>query len=223
MEISIENLSFVYNKSNQEIFRNINLKFQTGKLYVIFGPSGSGKTTFLNIMGGMEYGYTGKILFDNKDIREIDRAEFKRKMVSTVFQNYNLFDSFSALENLKIAVSIYGKEQYADSKKLQILLERLGLSSDKHNRKVSMLSGGEQQRIAIARSIVSDAPVILADEPTGNLDYYNSEVIKKVLKSMAEKMNRCVIVVTHNESFKELADCVLHLDSRNHTLLLQVS
>ena len=220
MEITIENLSFHYNKNNQEIFRNINVKFYSKKLYVIFGPSGSGKTTFLNIMGGMETGYTGNILFDNRNIREFNQSEFKRKMVSTIFQYYNLFDNFSAMENLKIAASIYKKEKYADNKKLRILLEKLGVSSDKHNRRVSQLSGGEQQRIAIARSIISDACVILADEPTGNLDYYNSEVIRRVLKSMAERMDRCVIVATHNELFKAFADCVLYLDSKNHTLIV---
>ena len=220
MEIKIKELSFLYNLQNSEqvIFKNVNISFSSGKLYALFGASGSGKTTFLNILGGLENRYTGTIIFDDTDIRTLDMHEYRRNRVSIIYQNYNLFEDFTALENLEIAASIYGKAKYANREKLSDLLRKMGITIEDQKKRVSMLSGGEQQRVAIARSIISEAPVILADEPTGNLDYRNSEIIKRMLHSLASDMKKCVIVVTHNETFKEIADTVLFIDTKNHLI-----
>ena len=161
----------------------INQKFELGKFYAIVGKSGAGKSTLLALLDGLDKPQTGKILFKNEDIQKKGYNNHRKNNISLVFQNYNLIDYLSPIENIRLV------NKSAD----ESILFELGLDKKQIKRNVMKLSGGQQQRVAIARALVSDAPIILADEPTGNLDSVTAGEIINILKTLAKDRNKCII------------------------------
>ena len=213
--LKMEKVTYYYTSRTEriEILEDAGFAFETGKLYAVMGPSGSGKTTTLMLLGGLDTPKGGEILFQNRPIREIGLQKFRALHSGIVFQSYNLFPYLSACENVEIPMEISGKTANKKERAKE-LLEKVGLGSDKHGKLIQKLSGGEQQRVAIARALAADTDILLADEPTGNLDEKNAALVQEIFSQIAREMGKCVIVVTHSEEFAKKADVMLHLKDR---------
>ena len=202
--LEIKNLTYSYKDSKEKVLANVNESFEEGKFYAIIGKSGSGKSTLLSLLAGLDEPDSGKILFNGENIQETGYTNHRKNNISLVFQNYNLIDYLSPLENIRLV----------NSQAQQDILLELSLSEHQIKRNVMKLSGGQQQRVAIARALVSSAPVILADEPTGNLDENTASEIIEILKKLAKERNKCVIVVTHSKEVARAADIVFELKNK---------
>ena len=202
--MELKNVSYAYEKG-KAVLQNVDGSLETGKMYAILGPSGSGKTTLLSLLGGLDMPTQGGVLFDGEDITAKGLEHHRRNHISLIFQNYNLIDYMTPIENVRLTAKLDAAP----------ILERLGLEQDEITRNVLKLSGGQQQRVAIARALASDAPVILADEPTGNLDADTAEEITAILKESAHAFGKCVVVVTHSGEVAKQADVVLEI-KRGH-------
>ena len=198
--LELQNVSYSYEKG-KPVLSNISIALEAGKLYAVLGPSGSGKTTLLSLLGGLDTPAQGEVLFDGENIMAKGLEYHRRNHISLIFQSYNLIDYMTPTENVQLTA-----KQDAAS-----VLERLGLKKDEISRNVLKLSGGQQQRVAIARALASDAPVILADEPTGNLDEAAAREITAVLRESAHTFGKCVVVVTHSGEVAKQADVVLEI------------
>ena len=205
--LALNKVNYSYT-NGKKILINISMEFEKGKFYTILGVSGSGKTTLLSLLAGLDEPQSGKILYNNQDIREKGYENHRKNNVSLIFQNYNLIDYMTPLENLKIV----------NPKADKTILNELGLKDDEIKRNVLKLSGGQQQRVAIARTLVANSPVILADEPTGNLDSDTEEEIIEILKTSAHKHGKCVIVVTHSKDLASKSDVILELKDKKLVL-----
>ena len=189
----------------------VSCEFEQGLVYAIVGSSGSGKTTFLSLLAGLDVPTSGTIALDGQSTAELDRDEYRLNHVSVIYQNFNLFQHLTVLENAAYPLyvrKVGGKE--ADAVAREKLLQ-VGLKEVQLGRLPNMLSGGEQQRVAIARALASGSEIILADEPTGNLDSTNSRNIVEILHRLAHENDRCVIIVTHDPAVAEAADVVLNM------------
>ena len=202
--LELKNVSYTYEKG-KAVLQNVSAELETGKMYAILGPSGSGKTTLLSLLGGLDVPTQGSVLFDGEDITAKGLEHHRRNHISLIFQSYNLIDYMTPVENVRLTAKLDAAP----------ILERLGLEQDEITRNVLKLSGGQQQRVAIARALASDAPVILADEPTGNLDADTAEEITAILKESAHTFGKCVVVVTHSGEVAKQADVVLEI-KRGH-------
>lgn len=199
--LSMNKVSYQYKEARQSVLSQIDQEFEAGKFYAIIGKSGSGKSTLLSLLAALDNPTSGKILFEGEDIQEKGDSYHRKHHISLVFQNYNLIDYLTPLENIRLVNPQVTKE----------ILLQLGLEESHVNRNVLKLSGGQQQRVAIARALVSEAPIILADEPTGNLDEQTAGEIIDVLKALAKERQKCVIVVTHSKEVANAADTILEL------------
>lgn len=198
--LEIQDLKYSYdNKKN--VLNGINAQMELGKIYVILGTSGCGKTTLLSLLGGLDSASKGKILFNGKDIAEKGLENHRRNHVSFIFQAYNLIDYMTPLENVKLTSKLPSEP----------ILEKMGLTKEEMKRNVLQLSGGQQQRVAIARALASEAPIILADEPTGNLDEDTAMSIMRILEESVHHLNKCAIIVTHSNEVAKRADVVFQL------------
>ena len=198
--LEIQDLKYSYdNKKN--VLNGINAQMELGKIYAILGTSGCGKTTLLSLLGGLDSASKGKILFNGKDIAEKGLENHRRNHVSFIFQAYNLIDYMTPLENVKLTSKLPPEP----------ILEKMGLTKEEMKRNVLQLSGGQQQRVAIARALASEAPVILADEPTGNLDEETAISIMQILEDSVHQMNKCAVIVTHSNEIAKKADVVFRL------------
>lgn len=195
------------------ILDGVNYKFSKGTLYTILGPSSSEKTTALSIAGASEFPKRGVILYKGKNINDIGLTKY-RKMIGMVFQSYNLINYMNARQNVIMTMEISGSVKKDKKLEADKLLNTVGLSQEMIKRNVNKLSGGEQQRVAIARALASDAELILADEPTGNLDVATTKEIIGLFKKLAHEMDKCVIVVTHSIEFAKNADVVISLKDK---------
>ena len=202
--LELKNVSYAYEKG-KAVLQNVSGLLETGKMYAILGPSGSGKTTLLSLLGGLDVPTQGGVLFDGEDITARGLEHHRRNHISLIFQSYNLIDYMTPVENVRLTAKLDAAP----------ILERLGLNQDETRRNVLKLSGGQQQRVAIARALASNAPVILADEPTGNLDADTAEEITAILKESAHTFGKCVVVVTHSGEIARQADVVLEI-KRGH-------
>ena len=202
--LELKNVSYTYEKG-KAVLQNVSAELETGKMYAILGPSGSGKTTLLSLLGGLDVPTQGSVLFDGEDIAAKGLEHHRRNHISLIFQSYNLIDYMTPVENVRLTAKLDAAP----------ILERLGLTKDETQRNVLKLSGGQQQRVAIARALASNAPVILADEPTGNLDADTAEEITAILKESAHAFGKCVVVVTHSGEVAKQADVVLEI-KRGH-------
>lgn len=200
--LELSNVSYAYkNNKDKKVLNNMSTEFEEGVFYAILGTSGSGKTTLLSLLAGLDEPQAGEVRFAGEDLKTKGYRNHRKNQISLVFQNYNLIDYMTPMENLKLV------NKKADQ---QILLD-FGLEEQDIHRNVLQLSGGQQQRVAIARALVADVPIILADEPTGNLDEETADGIIEVLQNSAHKEGKCVIVVTHSKHLAAQADIVLEL------------
>lgn len=212
MEIlEVKNLNFTYD-GNKFVLKDINMEFVNGKIYGIYGKSGAGKSTLLSLLAGLEKTKNGEILYDGKDIDYISREKYRSSAVGIIFQSYNLLPQYTALENVILSMNISGINEKDKKGKALKLLESVGIDETKANRRVLQLSGGEQQRVSIARALSYDSKIILADEPTGNLDFDNEIEIIEILKKLAHQDNKCVIIVSHSQNVKKHVDELYYLE-----------
>jgi len=210
--LSLKNVGFSYNR-NQKILNNLNYDFEKGKVYAIVGRSGAGKTTLLSLLSGLTSPSEGTITFDGKDVRKIDRYEYRSRYVGVVFQQFNLLPHLSSVENVELSMRASGKKIPEKRKAAVDLLNKVKLDDTLSNRRILKLSGGEQQRVAIARALSYDPDILLADEPTGNLDLSTQDDIMEIFTSLAHKENKCVIIVSHSPEVANIADEVYELTS----------
>ncbi len=198
--LQVKNVSYYYSKDRM-VVDGVSEDFESGKMYVILGPSGCGKTTLLSLLGGLDVPKDGRILFEGKEVTKKDLEEHRRSHISFVFQNYNLIDYMTPVENVELTAR----------QDALPMLEKLGLSREEAKRNVMKLSGGQQQRVAIARALASGNPVILADEPTGNLDEDMAKEITGIFKQAAKEYDKCVIIVSHSNDVAKQADVVFEM------------
>ena len=218
--LEVKNLSFSYMDNagrNRIILDDVSLGFEEGKFYSILGDSGSGKTTFLSLLAGLEYPDSGKIIYKSYDIKDIGYSDFRKKYVSIVFQDYNLIRYLSVYDNIVTAMKISGRKVHREE--VLGFLKTLGIDEEMAFKKVTRLSGGEQQRVAIARAVAVNSKIILADEPTGNLDHNTSMEIFDLFKRPVKEYDKTVIMVTHNEKLAMMCDKVLYMDQNIRKLV----
>ncbi|MBB5263472.1 putative ABC transport system ATP-binding protein [Catenibacillus scindens] len=202
MILEAKNVLYSYkSKRDKIVLKNVSATFEEATFYAIVGSSGSGKTTFLSLLAGLDHPVSGNILYGGEDIRKKGLNYHRRHNVSLVFQNYNLIDYLTTEENVKLG----GRKNAGE------LLREVSIFREDWKRNVLQLSGGQQQRVAIARALASEAKVLLADEPTGNLDEDTAQDITEILKESAHKMNKCVVVVTHSGELAKQADVVFRM------------
>jgi len=209
--LKLENVSYRYKKGNRDVLQSVSADFAGGKFNAIVGPSGSGKTTLLSIMAGMDKPHDGTVKIDGDDLAKLNLDLYRRERIAMIFQAFHLFPLLTALENVCYPLEASGVNTTEAQKKAKSLLESVGITEDKFNRYPANLSGGEQQRVAIARALSVGAKVILADEPTGNLDSANSDVVIDILKQLAHEQGYCVVVVTHNPEVASIADNIFRM------------
>ena len=202
--MQLDHVNFSYPNSAKRVLSNVTYDFEEGTFYAIVGSSGAGKTTMLNLLAGLDAPSQGTVRFGGDDIAETGYTRHRKDQIALVFQNYNLIDYLTPLENLRL---VNPKASVDD-------LTRLGIDAAAAKRNVLALSGGQQQRVAIGRALVSSAPVILADEPTGNLDEETAEGVIEILRDAAHEQGKCVIVVTHSKQLARSADVMLRLEQR---------
>ncbi len=210
----LENVCYNY-ENGKEVLKNINYVFDKSRMYAITGKSGTGKTTLLSLMSGLDNPKSGKIIYNEKDISNLDKDFYRSHNIGVVFQSLNLLPYLSAIENVMLSMDVANLKinNYEKNKKAISLLKEVGISEEKSNRRVLKLSGGEQQRVAIARALSYDPEIILADEPIGNLDSQNEEQIIKIFKELAYIKNKCIIIVTHSKSLANSADYIYNLQN----------
>ena len=207
--LKLENINYSYIDGGYErqILKDLCCEFEAGKFYTILGPSGSGKTTLLSIISGLDTASSGNIYFEDRLIGKKELANYRRNDISIVFQQYNLIGYLTALENVELAMTETDNAVPKDKKNVAYnLLERFGIVRTKANRLVGQLSGGEQQRVAIARSLASNVNLIFADEPTGNLDTATEKEIIDIFKQLAHEYGKTIIVVTHSDTVSAMSD-----------------
>ena len=211
----LENVKYSYDKTTKNVLNGLTYEFEKGKIYAIVGKSGSGKTTLLSLMSGLDKPTSGKILYNDQDIAKLNGDEYRSTHVGVVFQSYNLLPHLTALENVILSMDITSKKIDNKKEKALKILNDVGINEEKANRRILLLSGGEQQRVAIARALSYEPGVILADEPTGNLDPHNEKQIIDIFTKLAHEENKCVILVTHSKEVASKVDEVYDLEINN--------
>ena len=201
--LALRNISFSYGKT--PVLKDISYEFEKGKMYCIVGKSGAGKTTLLSLLSGLAAPTGGEILYEGKNIASIDKYTFRSKYIGVVFQSYNLITKFTALENVVLSMDVAGYKTENKKERALELLHSVGLDDDEASRRVLKLSGGQQQRVAIARALSYDPDIILADEPTGNLDGETQDEIIGILRTLADQ-GKCVIIVSHSPQVAAMCD-----------------
>lgn len=210
-EIRVENVNYNYRNNKKNVLNNVSCTFKQGEVTAVVGVSGSGKTTLLSIIGGLDKPSEGEIYFDEEPYSSLDLDYLRREKISMIFQNYNLLPFCTALENVSYPMELLGYDKKEAEEQAKEYLTLVGIDSSKYQRFPSKLSGGEQQRVAMARALSSGAQVLLADEPTGNLDEQNKENMIEVFKSLAHQKGYCVIIVTHDLTVADASDKVYNM------------
>lgn len=198
--MELKDIQYTYD-GRRKVLKCVNARMEQGRMYAILGPSGCGKTTLLSLLGGLDSPTGGQVLYQGEDIAKSGLANHRRGHVAFIFQSYNLIDYLTPIENVALTAKLPPLP----------ILEQLGLTREEAGRNVRKLSGGQQQPVAIARALASDAPVILADEPTGNLDEDTAAEITAILKDSAHRLHKCVVAVTHSQALAKQADIVFQL------------
>ena len=204
--MKIENISYKYEGSNKNVLNNMNVEFNIGKIYAIVGKSGSGKTTLLSLISGLDLCTQGNISYNGMNLKELNRDDYRAKSIGVIFQNYNLMLNATAVENVVLSMNISGNNTKNKTAYAYKLLENVGIDKETADRKILKLSGGEQQRVGIARALSHNPNIIIADEPTGNLDTETESAIMNILSGLAHEEDKCVIIVTHSKKVSAYAD-----------------
>lgn len=213
MKVTLKDVSYTYAGKYQSVVavKHVSYEFEIGKFYAIMGPSGSGKSTLLSLLAGLDIPSCGEIWVGEKEMASLDRDQYRSKMASVVYQSFNLFPLLTALENVMYPMELQGKRKCEAMDSAKKLLSEVGLGEKIFRQFPAMMSGGEQQRVAIARALATGGQILLADEPTGNLDSVNERNVVELLKELAHKQGYLVIVITHNHNVSLHADVTLHM------------
>lgn len=212
--LEAKDIAYWYKDKDNFLFKDVNLTFNEGKSYAILGRSGSGKTTFLSLLSGLDAPKSGKILLNQQDIAKMGLTNYRKKGVAIVFQAYNLLPYMTALQNVTTAMEITQSKRKDNAAYALALLKSVGIDETLATKRVTNLSGGQQQRVAIVRAMCVDANIIVADEPTGNLDQTSSNEIVAILQKIAHEQNKTVIIVTHELDVANQCDYIYELDNR---------
>ncbi|MBR4907268.1 MAG: ABC transporter ATP-binding protein [Clostridia bacterium] len=209
--LKAENLTFSYRNQYQTVHavRQVNCAFERGKAYAVVGKSGSGKTTLLSLFAGLELPNSGAVIFQNTPTNKMDRDRYRRDHAAVIYQSYNLFPLLTAMENVLYSMKLKGIRGKAARERAEKELDAVGITPEQYRRFPAQMSGGEQQRVAIARALAAGNELILADEPTGNLDITNGDQVVSILLRLAHEENRCVIIVTHDLEIAAETDEIL--------------
>jgi len=217
--LTLHKVSYKYDQAKSFALRRVDGAFEAGKIYTIIGKSGSGKSTLLSLLAGLDVAKGGEILYGNKSLKQLDRDDYRARNIGVVFQGYNLLTNTTAVKNIVLSMEISGSKE-ADKKQYAYdLLAKVGINRETAERKILKLSGGEQQRVAIARALSHEPNVILADEPTGNLDSDTEEEILAIFASLAHVEGKCVIIVTHSKRITAIADVVYGMNAGQLSLM----
>ena len=209
--LELRDVTYRYHKTAAAVLCGMSCAFETGKLYAIVGKSGAGKSTLMSLMAGLDLPDSGEILFEGTPTGKLDLDEYRRRKIAVIYQDFALFPLLTVLENILYPMELCGLDRAQARQEAKRLAQKVSLPEELLERYPSRISGGEQQRVAIARGLTMDRRLLLADEPTGNLDSENSDIIIDLLRQLAHEENRCVIVVTHDLTVMDRADEVYRL------------
>ncbi|GGC83725.1 ABC transporter ATP-binding protein [Enterococcus wangshanyuanii] len=217
--LQTQEVGYWYKNEEEYLYKHVNLEFQRGKMYAILGASGSGKTTFLSLIAGLDQPKTGTVLYNGESLAKIGLRNYRKNDVSIIFQAYNLLPYMSALDNVLTAMSISSSKQ--EDKKAYALesLASVGIDEILAKKNVAQLSGGQQQRVAIVRALCCDHELIVADEPTGNLDEKTSKDIVQLFQKVAHDQQKCIIIVTHEQEVAKACDEVYELKNQEFMIV----
>ena len=210
-KLTIKDVNYQYKNGDRNVLKGVSCEFESGTLTAIVGPSGSGKTTLLSIMAGLDVPASGDVFIDEDNLSDLDLDQYRRERISMIFQAFHLFPLLTALENVCYPMEMNGVSRKDAEERAGQFLESVQISKDKHKRYPANLSGGEQQRVAIARALSTGTQVLLADEPTGNLDVDNGKAVMDILHKLAHEDGYCVVVVTHNLEIAKASDKVFEM------------
>ena len=210
--LALQNVSYQYEGTKKVILKDLNMSFEAGNVYTIVGKSGSGKTTLLSLLSGLDVATSGSVEYQGKNLAEINRNHYRARSAGIVFQSLNLLTNTTAIDNIILSMNISGVKGVDKKAHAYKLLEMVGISPEKAERKVLKLSGGEQQRIGIARALAHNPDLIVADEPTGNLDKNTEAKVLRVFETLAHNEGKCVIIVTHSKRVTTVADEIWSVD-----------
>lgn len=210
--LTAKNLEYIYQGKYQKVMalKNVTCSFEKGKFYVLTGRSGSGKTTLLSLLAGLATPTKGEVLVDGIPLKKKDLEQHRRENISVIYQSFHLFPCLTILENVMYPMQIIHEKREIARQKAEHILENVGIKAEYYKKFPAMLSGGEQQRTAIARALASEAKFLLADEPTGNLDSENSKIVLNIFHDLVKK-NYCVILVTHDQGIAQQADIIYEI------------
>lgn len=212
--LTVKNLTHWYGQADKPLYEDVDLSFDTGQVYTIVGASGSGKTTLLSFLAGLDKPQKGDIFLDGKNLKKIGATNYRKHKVAIVFQQYNLLGYMSALDNILTALSVTGSAHKGERQYVLDTLKRVGINEDDAKKNVQKLSGGQQQRVAIVRALLVDANIVIADEPTGNLDGENAAMIINLFQELAHDHQKSVIIVTHDPHVADQGDVKISLENR---------
>lgn len=218
--LTLKDVSYKYEGGKKKVLNEVSAEFEAGKVYTIVGKSGSGKSTLLSLISGLDVCTSGDILYKKGNLKNIDRDKYRSKDIGVVFQGFNLLTNATAMENIVLSMNISGSDEKDKKTFAYALLKNVGIDRETADRKILRLSGGEQQRVGIARALSHSPGVIIADEPTGNLDKDTEMEILKIFTALAHEQNKCVIIVTHSKKVTSVADVVLGISEGK---LMQIS
>mgnify|MGYP001381387484 CR=1 FL=1 len=213
--LELQDVSYSYKSKYQQVdaLKHVDCSFEQGKVYALVGKSGSGKSTLLSLLAGLDVPTSGRILFEGRCITTMDLAKYRRECAAMIYQSFRLFPLLTISENITFPMELRGFKGKKARQRAQELVERVALPASVLDRFPNMLSGGEQQRVAIARAMSMDSKLLLADEPTGNLDEENSRNIIELLIGLARENGYCVIIATHDISILSKVDVVYRMNS----------
>jgi putative ABC transport system ATP-binding protein len=210
--LTLQNVYYKYEGSERRVIRDVSMSFEPGKVYAIVGRSGAGKSTLLHLIAGLDVVTAGSITYDAENLAEMNRNRYRAQKAGIIFQGFNLLTNATALDNILLSMHISGVKGVNKKARALELLKKVGISPEKANRKILKLSGGEQQRIGIARALAHNPELIVADEPTGNLDDDTASNVLEIFTSLAHREGKCVIIVTHSKEVSGIADEIWSVD-----------
>ena len=206
--LTLNDVTYKYEGTKKSVLKGVSAGFEAGKVYTVVGKSGSGKSTLLSLIAGLDVCEGGEILWGDTDLKKLDRDVYRAKGIGVIFQAYNLITNSPAVENIVLSMNISGTKETGKKAFAYALLQKVGIDCETANRKVLKLSGGEQQRVGIARALSHNPDILIADEPTGNLDTSTENEILKLFTALAHEDGKCVIIVTHSNKVTSIADIV---------------
>jgi putative ABC transport system ATP-binding protein len=204
--LTLKNVTYQYEGTRKSVLKDISVEFSGGKIYTIVGKSGAGKSTLLSLISGLDVCSGGEILYMGQNLKELDRDNYRARNIGVIFQSFNLLINATAIENIMLSMNISGNKEKNKKEYAYALLEKVGVDRETAGRKILKLSGGEQQRVGIARALAHNPDIVIADEPTGNLDADTEAAVLNILTSLAHDEGKCVIIVTHSKKVTSIAD-----------------